>query len=56
MIERLTGDSQMDVEDGFRALLEKIIEHSQKGEGHRTVVSVKEQQHARKALQIQRKG
>ncbi len=27
MIERFTGDSQMDVEDGFRALLEKSIEH-----------------------------
>jgi hypothetical protein len=28
MIERLTGDSQMDVEVGFRALLEKIIEQT----------------------------
>jgi hypothetical protein len=28
MIERLTGDSQMDVEVSFRALLEKIIEHT----------------------------
>jgi hypothetical protein len=28
MIEHLTGDSQMDVEDGFRALLEKVIEHT----------------------------
>jgi hypothetical protein len=27
MIERLTGYSQMDVEDGCRALLEKIMEH-----------------------------
>jgi hypothetical protein len=27
MIESLAGDSQMDVEDGFRALLEKINEH-----------------------------
>jgi hypothetical protein len=28
MIERLTGDSQMDVEDGCRALLEKIMKHT----------------------------
>ncbi len=28
MIERRTGDSHMDVEDGFRALLEKINEHT----------------------------
>jgi hypothetical protein len=28
MIERLTGYSQMDVEDGCRALLEKIMEHT----------------------------
>ncbi len=28
MIERLTGDLQMDVEDGCRALLEKITKHT----------------------------
>ncbi len=28
IIERLAGDSQMDVDNGFRALLEKFMEHT----------------------------